>query len=276
MTQLTHPTQTGLGNTKTSPLTLRSRSWCLTVNNYTEEEYNTITHALSEGEYIVGKETGEEGTPHLQCFVRYKNPRTFSSMKKKFPRAHIEIAKGNTNQNFNYCSKQENYKSNIEMKLSAKQEYEIYMNEEYKDIEWKNWQKDILNLLETKPSKRTINWYWREEGNVGKSYLSQFVDWKYDAIIANGKQQDVFNQYKSFIEENNKQPKVALIDIPRSHKEYVCYSTFEKIKDGLFYSGKYEGGKLRLIPHHLIVFANFYPDTSKLSEDRWNIVEIEE
>lgn len=278
MTQMTQETQTDLGNTETksaSNLSLRSRKWCFTVNNYTEEEYDTITQALLGSKYVIGKEVGANGTPHLQGYVEWNNPMSFSSMKKKLPRAHIEKAKGNRDQNIKYCSKENNVATNIEVVKTAEDEYNDFMKEEYKDIIWKPWQQEVINTLEEKPSRRQVIWYWEETGNVGKSFLCQYIDWKYNAIIANGKQADVFNQYKLFLETEKKQPKVAIIDIPRSHKEYICYSTFEKIKDGLFYSGKYEGGKLRLIPHHLIIFANFEPDRSKLSEDRWKITHID-
>lgn len=68
---------------------------------------------------------------------------------------------------------------------------------------------------------------------------------------------------------------VIIIDVPRTNENYVCYGTMEKIKDGLMYSGKYEGGVIELLPVHLIVFANFEPNTATMSEDRWNIQKIE-
>lgn len=56
--------------------------------------------------YIYGEEIGEEGTPHLQGYVRFKNARTLKVMKKALHRAHLEIAKGSPFQNYQYCSKQ--------------------------------------------------------------------------------------------------------------------------------------------------------------------------
>ncbi len=53
---------------------------------------------------IVGKETGESGTPNLQGYVVLRNSR-LSAMKKLLPKAHWEPAKGNTDQNVEYCSK---------------------------------------------------------------------------------------------------------------------------------------------------------------------------
>ena len=49
----------------------------------------------------------------------------------------------------------------------------------------------------------------------------------------------------------------------------------EEIKDGLIYSGKYEGGFANIEHPHVIVVSNFAPELSKLSEDRWNILKID-
>lgn len=269
-----------LGNTRTNSPTReekRSRAWVIVINNWTEEEYDHMVTLVSKKKwtYIIGKEIGKKnGTPHLQCYIRSKNAVGSKFLKKMFPRAHLEPAGGNDQHNLRYCSKDNEFITNIEKVLTPEEEYEEFMKEEYNEVKWYDWQENILKLVEEKPDKRKVYWFYEEDGNVGKSFLARYLDWKYDAIIANGKQQDVFNQYKMYLEEKKKQPKLAIIDVPRSHQNYICYSTFEKIKDGLFYSGKYEGGKLRLTPHHLIIFANFEPDISKMSEDRWEITHI--
>lgn len=252
----------------------RSRAWCFTWNNFNQTNINYLVEILADHEYIFGEEIGEHtNTPHLQGVVRFKNARTFNSVRKLFENNHIEPCK-NWAASKNYCSKDNKIHTNIIKNKTADEQYEEYMHQLYDDIKWYDWQKNIINLLDTKPDERKVYWFYEENGNHGKSFLAKYLDWKHNAIIANGKQSDVFNQYSSFLEEFKTQPSLAIIDIPRSHKEYVCYSTLEKIKDGLVYSGKYEGAKLRLIPHHLIVFANFRPNENKLSEDRWVITEL--
>lgn len=84
----------------------RSRAYCLTINNYTDKE-RQFACEYGPCEYIiVGDEIGKEGTRHLQIYFRLKNAKSFSKVKKEFPRAHIEIAKGSDEQNRAYCSKQ--------------------------------------------------------------------------------------------------------------------------------------------------------------------------
>jgi len=48
----------------------------------------------------------------------------------------------------------------------------------------------------------------------------------------------------------------------------------ESIKNGLFFSGKYESTQVVMNSPHLIIFANEPPDKSKMSADRWHIVRI--
>ena len=83
----------------------RYRAWCMTINNPTTEEVEFLENI--ECRYlIVGDEVGEEGTPHLQIYIYFVNGRTFNRMKRDFPRAHIEVARGSPEENREYCSKE--------------------------------------------------------------------------------------------------------------------------------------------------------------------------
>jgi len=63
-------------------------------------------------------------------------------------------------------------------------------------------------------------------------------------------------------------------DIERSLKSFVSYSSIEKIKNGFYMSGKYEGGIINANCPWVVIFANFPPKWNKLSEDRWEVFEI--
>lgn len=84
----------------------RFRNYCYTLNNYEEGEFLRLK-AIECLYHVIGKEVGEqEGTPHLQGFIIFKNARSFNGVKKLIPRAHIEICKGSPKQNIEYCKKQ--------------------------------------------------------------------------------------------------------------------------------------------------------------------------
>ena len=95
----------------------KSRSWCFTINNYSEQfalhMFENIRNGKVEGiKYIiVGKEVGESGTPHLQGFVMFENPRGLKGIKREkyFDRAHLEIAKGTPKQASEYCKKDNDF-----------------------------------------------------------------------------------------------------------------------------------------------------------------------
>jgi len=94
-------------------MTQRNRGWTITLNNYNEEEWNSISELaqMHSEKFILGKEVGESGTPHVQGYIYFKNPRDMKSVKKvlKNERLHLEIAKGSTKQNLAYCSKDGDY-----------------------------------------------------------------------------------------------------------------------------------------------------------------------
>lgn len=89
------------------PRSERARSFCLTWNNPGDDAETLLRSTLDRNASyaIVGREIGEEGTPHLQCYVQFKNARSFASVKASFPKCHIEKAMGSGVQNFEYCSK---------------------------------------------------------------------------------------------------------------------------------------------------------------------------
>lgn len=105
----------------------KSRSWCFTINNYTEQEYESLFEDHNSVKYmIVGKEVGENQTPHLQGYVWCKNQIRMATVKTIVgSRAHLEIAKGNHEQNFKYCSKDGDFKEVGTRPIMPKQKGEM-------------------------------------------------------------------------------------------------------------------------------------------------------
>lgn len=278
MTQITQITQGGLGNTKPNPATpkkaVRSRKWCLTINNYTEEE-KKINNFIDDTktQYVWGFEMGEEKTPHIQGYLEFKNAVSFTKMKKLFPRAHIEKARGSSKSNYDYCTKDGDFISNMDFQ-SFRDKLKQKTLDEFKDVKWKDWQVEILNILKEKPDNRKIYWYWEETGNVGKSYLCKYIALTNNIIIAEGKMGDIFNQINNCLDKGVA-PNIILMDVPRSSMNFINYTMIEKVKNGLIYSGKYEGGQCIFPYPHVIIFANEEPDYTALSQDRFIVKKIE-
>jgi len=74
-----------------------------TVNNYTDEIYDSITSF--DWEYIVvGKEVGESGTPHLQCYGVFHKKRNYKKLAKQW-KAAFAVARGTPLEASTYCKK---------------------------------------------------------------------------------------------------------------------------------------------------------------------------
>ena len=240
----------------------RSRKWCLTLNNYTESEYNNIKNWMEKHQYIIGKEIGTQGTPHLQMYVESNNPIKFTTIKNVCERCHIERAHGTQDQNIKYCSKDNNYITNF------------IIPEPIRVIEpSKQWQKEIINLIEGDWDDRKINWYYDLKGGIGKSALCKYICLNYNAILVSGKANDM--KY-GIAEWKNKNRLIVLIDIPRSVEKFVSYSGIEEIKNGLFYCGKYESKMVMYNSPLVVCFANFGPVYGEMSGDRWVITNLTE
>lgn len=105
----------------------RSRAYCFTVNNWDDDDCAECILLADEARYlIVGFEEGEEkNTPHLQCYVYFENARLFSSMKKKFPTAHFEQARGTPIENKQYCSKEGDFIEFGDLPVLGKVSWEV-------------------------------------------------------------------------------------------------------------------------------------------------------
>lgn len=86
----------------------KHKSYSFTINNHTYKDLSQLLE--SSFKYLIfGFEIGKDNTPHIQGYIQYYNQKHFSSVKKDMPRAHIEISKGTSQQNIDYCSKDGEY-----------------------------------------------------------------------------------------------------------------------------------------------------------------------
>ncbi|GAC77764.1 replication protein, partial [uncultured marine virus] len=222
----------GLGNTKAKPVRVKKgRKWCFTLNNYTQEELKNLAHDFRDFQYIFGKEIGDDKkTPHIQGYVESKHAVAFNTIKAFIPRGHIERCRGTTKSNYEYCSKDGDFITNIDLR-TFQEKLNAMCLKVYEKVKWKNWQAQVLDL---KTDTRTIHWYWERKGNVGKTYLCKYLALTRNLILCDGKKNDIFNQVNMLIQAE-KIPDIIICDIPRTSLGFVNYGVLEKLKDGMLY-----------------------------------------
>lgn len=257
----------------------RGRFWAFTFNNFSEEEKHTLKEWCErecEKFGFTEEVAPTTGTKHLQGFMGFRNMRQKSALIKKHPKISFHFCKGNEIQNKEYILKSGSNKVEHKNLLNNQDLIKLDMLKEYQDIEWKEWQKDILYIISLGGNDRKINWVYDEQGNSGKSFLRRYICLKHEAILADGKKENIFNAFKVKCIDENKRVKICVMDIPRQNERFVNYGTIESILDRHLYSGKYEGGEIWLDKMTVIIFANFYPDIEYCTKDRWNIITLSE
>ncbi len=130
------------------------------------------------------------------------------------------------------------------------------------------WQKKVSRLLQ-RQNNREVLWVWSTGGDLGKSWLGTWLQLRGAFLVTTGKWSDIAHAYG-----NAGMPNVVVLDLARSYEETVPYALLENWKDGRLFAPKYNSRVLEFEPARVVVFANFLPDRSKMSEDRWKVIEI--
>lgn len=243
------------------------RAYCFTCWDL---DRDSLTHhflTLGAKAYVMGYETcPKTGKRHIQGYVNFKNQLRGTTVKGKF-NMHFEKAIGSPWQNFNYCSKENDYIAmGIEIE-GVPQPLPEWLNKPLYD-----WQLDIENMLDTEPHDRTIHWIWEPEGNMGKTFLMKYMSWKYPSQVCActaPKSADILTVC-------DKKYKMYIFGFARSQEDYCPWLALEQVKDGFITDAKLKK-KARIVnckPPHVICLANWPPDESKLSKDRWNIIQL--
>lgn len=137
-----------------------------------------------------------------------------------------------------------------------------------KDFVPRPWQTKILDIVKGPTDGRTILWVHESRGNVGKSRLAHHMCCELSAIELHGKVADMAYGY-------NDAP-IVIFDLARTQEDNYkhLYSFAEKLKNGRYFSSKYESGMRLFEPPHVVFFANFAPPTDAWSADRVKEVDL--
>lgn len=128
------------------------------------------------------------------------------------------------------------------------------------------WQKILLDEIKT-PHRRRIYWVWSQEGNVGKSHITDYLIRNKGAIPLEGRMVDMAYAY------NYERIVVFPQTRTQSNNMEHLYSFAEKLKDGHFMSTKYETKVKVFNPPEVVFFTNIPPPgTDTFSSDRLFVI----
>jgi hypothetical protein len=292
-----------------------SKNWIFTLNNYTNEDVERVSNLVnnSKAEYVIfGKETASTGTPHLQGFIKFKRRVRLVPTKTIIgSNPHVQVA-NKVMACIQYCKKEGNWvefgslgktqgsrgdlddfkqavKDGMLDSKEARERFPDtyakyprfcieYMRDNYPKIEIEQhplrpWQKHLDTILKGPPDRRTIIFVVDKIGNSGKSW---FADW-YEQnsndtcqVLTPCRRSDMAYALLPGL-------RVLFMDAPRAKQsEHIQYDFLEDLKNGRVFSPKYESTMKKYTCMHVVVFMNEHPDMTKLSLDRFNIINVED
>lgn len=253
-----------------------AKNWSLTLFNFEESDIELIKRSKSIEKYACQVEKcPDTGKLHIQGFICFRDKVRFRKSDGQIAalefigkHPHWEKVK-NLQAIMDYCTKSETLAGERFVSPSIalkKQELKII-------TELRDWQKDVINIIESEPDDRTVHWFWDKKGGQGKTALIKYILTHYETATISRclKSADILTCAS---EERN----IYLLDFPRTATDFCPYNAIEQLKDGVITECKLKKEQRCVIinPPHVICFANFPPKTNKLSLDRWNIIRLDE
>jgi hypothetical protein len=251
------------------------RRYCFTWNNYPTNWRDLIEECSNKYKFLwAGAQeiAPTTNTPHSQGYLEFKDGRhRYTELHKEGFTAHFEKARGSRLQNLEY----------IEKDLPTHEERE-YVGSLSRPIiyarpreQWYVWQRELYDKLQEKADSRTIHWYWESVGRAGKSeFIRNYCINSKNSLLVGGKAQDCLYGATEWLKKHNSID-VLFVDIPRSvESKYISYQSLEMLKNACWFAGKYESQMVITSHFHIVVFANYPPDTEQMSKDRWSITNI--
>lgn len=289
----------------------QGKRWCFTLNNYVAADETRLRDLAGRCEYLVyGREVGESGTPHLQGFIVFNTNHRFTAAKAALgDRYHLELARGTSGQASLYCKKENDFEEFGQLptgggKTNRFDDFKTWVLEqpskptaavvafEFPSIylqygrvmEWidkiyprvpptmgdfRGYQASLATILEGDPDDRSVYFVIDERGGTGKSWFVKkwlSMHHEFTQCLSIGKRDDL-----AYVVDESK--RVFLFDLPRSQSEFLQYSVLEQLKDGMVFSTKYNS-RMKMFDHkvHVVVFMNEHPDMTKLSADRYKLI----
>jgi len=290
----------------------KNRRWCFTLNNYSVAESERCAAFLVGDRCVygvVGRETGEAGTPHLQGFLILTAPQRLSFLRSNLSdRAHYEVARGTSKEASDYCKKDgffsefgevpveqgrrtdiERFRSWVEDQGCRPSQREIAREFPSLFLRYPKLTELIDHFLPPPELQfGELNEWQREiEALLEEEPDDRTITFVVDEEGAKGKSWFVrfmittcpeTVQFLSVGKRDDlafaidETKSVFLFDIPRGGMEFLQYAVLEKLKDQMIFSSKYTS-RVKVLPKpvHVVVFSNEAPNMDAMTADRYVI-----
>lgn len=293
----------------------QAKHWCFTINNWTEQDQVKLRGLIDHVDYYVfGRETGDSGTPHLQGYVAFKEPKRFARAKELIGvNAHLEVKRGSPKQAADYCKKEGDY-----------EDYGTLPGGQGKRSDWDRYV-EFVGELGRVPSRRELavhnpsiyaryrdaameiaaahlpapllvegdprlGWQSLVYGRALGDPNGRSIDFVVDPLGSQGKS---WLAAKLMSEEPDRvqilgvgrrddvahaidpYKNIFLFDIPRTQMTFLQYPVLEMLKNRVVFSPKYQSQpKILRSVPYVAVFCNEMPDMNVMTSDRYKIIEI--
>ena len=269
----------GEGNAKPPPS--KRKQCCYWKCNYHLKSEETIPIIFEQIEgifgplcdtYIFSEELGSsKETLHIEGYMIFEKKVDFNKIQKLFKWSDLQAStKAYAKAGQKYCAK-EGLRS---IRKNCKIPKPLVLMTSDKLLDKQKRIADKFKEDEDPLFGRKVYWFWESDGEWGKSICCKYMVDQMGATIVEGANNDVLFGIASLIESTGECPRIVIFDIPRVNEGGVSYQAIEKLKNGMFFSPKYESGMCRFNSPHLICFANEPPKIGKLSKDRWIIEKL--
>lgn len=248
----------------------RYLGWCWTLNNPSEEDHAELQKLQDSAVYkylVFGRETGEEGTPHLQGYIMLKLKKALSGVKKLITRAHWESQRGTFTQAIEYCKKDGDFFEDgvppMDQSLKGKRGREYW--DEQKDLAKKGRLDEVdPHLFVT--AYRSLKAIEKDFAPMPEPLDDPCGHWYYGATGL-GKSHSARSDFPGFyLKMCNKwwdgyqnEENVIIEDFDKKHGEHLGHHL--KIwADKYPFPAEIKGGKINIRPKNIIITSNYSPD----------------
>lgn len=268
------PAQEAIGNSKRL-LGNAAKHWVFTWNSYPDNAQTLLQELTTRGTKVLcfSSEIGESGNKHIQGYIELYTKQRWSGLG--LPAGiHWEVARDHIRARDYAIKKDHTFDSEANIfftygfRPSRTRDLQLITFDQMYP-----WQREIVKLLDMPLEKRHIYWYYDEVGCTGKTSIIRYMGTHFaDRVVwsAATKSADIM----TLADEN---ADMYLFNFTRSQAEFAPYQALESLKDGLISDGKLKK-KVRQyigVHAHIVCFANWPPDLTKLSLDRWIVKNIE-